>query len=207
MTDTLTFYSHPHSRGRITRWMLEETGLRYDAVMLEYGTSMKSAQYLAINPMGKVPALRQGNTAITENAAICLHLADLAPDKALLPPVGSAERGECYRWVLFAAGPLEAFVTDRRHGTLAPPMEAGYGTAEDLLRTLETAVAGKRYLVGDSFTVADLYMASFLSYYIRVGELEAKSVFTDYCAVHLQRPASVRAGELDDALVPVVGAA
>jgi len=86
-------------------------------------------------------------------------------------------------------------------------MEAGYGTAEDLLHTLETAVAGKRYLVGDSFTVADLYMASFLSYYIRVGELEAKPVFTDYCAVHLQRPASVRAGQLDDALVADVGAA
>ena len=207
MSDTLTFYSHPHSRGRITRWMLEETGLRYDAVMLEYGSSMKSAQYLAINPMGKVPALLQGKTVITENAAICLHLADLAPANALLPPVGSAERGECYRWVLFAAGPLEAFVTDRRYGGLAPPMEAGYGTAEDLLRTLETAVAGKRYLVGEGFTVADLYMASFLSYYIRVGELEAKPVFTDYCAVHLQRPASVRAGQLDDARLAPVGAA
>lgn len=207
MTDTLAFYTHPHSRGRITRWMLEETGLRYDAVMLEYGTSMKSAQYLAINPMGKVPALLQGKTVITENAAICLHLADLAPAKALLPPVGTAERGECYRWVLFAAGPLEAFVTDLRHGTLAPPMEAGYGSAEDLIRTLETAVAGKRYLVGDSFTVADLYMASFLSYFVSMGQLEAKPVFTDYYAVHLQRPASVRAGELDDALLPLVGAA
>lgn len=207
MTDTLTFYSHPHSRGRITRWMLEETGLRYDAVMLEYGTSMKSAQYLAINPMGKVPALVQGTTAITENAAICLHLADLAPAKALLPPVGSAERGECYRWVLFAAGPLEAFVTDLRHGTLAPPMEAGYGSAEDLIRTLETAVAGKHYLVGDGFTVADLYMAAFLSYFISMGQLEAKPVFTDYCTRHLQRPASVRAGQLDDALLAPVGAA
>lgn len=201
MTDTLTFHTHPQSRGRITRWMLEETGLRYDAVILEYGASMKSAQYLAINPMGKVPALLQGSTVITENAAICLHLADLASWKGLLPPVGSAERGACYRWVLFAAGPLEAFIIDRRHGALAPPMEAGYGTAADLMHTLETAVAGKRYLVGDSFTVADLYMASFLSYYIRVGELEAKQVFTDYCTVHLQRPASVRAGELDDALV------
>ncbi|MGH8053962.1 MAG: glutathione S-transferase family protein [Stenotrophomonas sp.] len=201
MSDTLTFHTHPQSRGRITRWMLEETGLRYDAVILEYGASMKSAQYLAINPMGKVPALLQGSTVITENAAICLHLADLAPWKGLLPPVGSAERGACYRWVLFAAGPLEAFVTDRRHGALAPPMEAGYGSAADLMHTLETAVAGKRYLVGDSFTVADLYMASFLSYYMRIGELEAKPAFQQYCAVHLQRPASVRAGELDDALV------
>ncbi|WP_313398021.1 glutathione S-transferase family protein [Stenotrophomonas sp.] len=207
MTDTLAFYTHPQSRGRITRWMLEETGLRYDVVMLEYGSSMKSAQYLALNPMGKVPALLQGKTVITENAAICLHLADLAPWKGLLPPVGSAERGECYRWVLFAAGPLEAFITDRRHGALAPPMEAGYGTAEDLLHTLETAVAGKRYLVGEGFTVADLYMASFLSYYIRVGELEAKPVFLEYCALHLQRPAALRAGALDDALVPIAGAA
>ncbi|MGE8213261.1 glutathione S-transferase family protein [Stenotrophomonas sp.] len=207
MSDTLAFYTHPQSRGRITRWMLEETGLRYDVVMLEYGSSMKSAQYLALNPMGKVPALLQGKTVITENAAICLHLADLAPWKGLLPPVGSAERGECYRWVLFAAGPLEAFITDRRHGALAPPMEAGYGTAEDLLHTLETAVAGKRYLVGDGFTVADLYMASFLSYYIRVGELEAKPALLEYCAPHLQRPAALRAGALDDALVPIAGAA
>ncbi len=201
MTKQLTLYTHPHSRGRIARWMLEETGLPYQQEILQYGTSMKAPAYLAINPMGKVPALRHGETVITENAAICLHLADLAPEKALLPAVGSAERGECYRWVLFAAGPLEAFITDRRHGALAPPMEAGYGTAEDLMQTLELAVAGKQYLVGDSFTVADLYMAAFLSYFIGAGEIEAKPVFEAYYQPHVQRAACVRAGALDDALV------
>ncbi len=201
MTDTLTFYTHPYSRGRVARWMLEETGLPYQEVILEYGTTMKSPEYRAVNPMGKVPALRQGATVITENAAICLQLAELVPEKGLLPPPGSAARGECYRWVLFAAGPLEAFITDRRHGTLAPAMEAGYGTAEDLLHTLEAAVTGKRHLVGDAFTVADLYVAAVLSYYIRVGELEARPAFEAYLAPHLQRAAAVRANARDDALV------
>jgi len=90
---TLTFYTHPFSRGRIARWMLEEAGLPYEEVILDYGTTMKAPAYLAINPMGKVPALRHDDTVVTENAAICLHLADLVPEKALLPPPGTAARG------------------------------------------------------------------------------------------------------------------
>ena len=155
MSKQLRFYTHPMSRARITRWMLEETGLPYEEVLLEYGGSMKSQEYLAINPMGKVPALVHNDVAITENAAICLHLADLVPELGLLPPPGTPERGACYRWMAFAS-PLEFFITARRHGTLAPSMEAGYGNEADLLRTLEGAVAGKQYVVGDRFTVADL---------------------------------------------------
>jgi len=196
----LTFYTHPMSRARITRWMLEETGLPYSEVLLEYGTTMKEPAFLAINPMGKVPALVHDGVAITENAAICLHLADLVPEKNLLPPPGTPERGACYRWVAFA-GPLEAFLTARGHGSLAPAMQAGYGSEVDLMRTLEGAVAGKQYIVGDGFTVADLYMAAFLSYYMRVGELERKQVFLDYALPHLQRPAAQRANARDDALM------
>ena len=70
---TLTLYTHPMSRGRVARWMLEETGLPYTAEILEYGTTMKSTEYLAINPMGKVPAIRHGDTVVTENAAIALQ--------------------------------------------------------------------------------------------------------------------------------------
>ncbi|WP_449466205.1 glutathione S-transferase family protein [Stenotrophomonas humi] len=201
MTAKLTFYTHPYSRARLTRWMLEETGLPYEDVLLDFDTTMKSPEYLAINPMGKVPALRHGETVITENAAICLHLADLVPEKALLPAIGTAERGACYRWMLLAAGPLESFITARRHGALAPAREAGYGSPVDLLRTLEGAVAGKKYLVGDTFTVADLYLAATLSYYIQVGELEATAVFKDYVTPHLQRPAAMRGNAMDDALV------
>lgn len=199
MSTTLTFYTNPMSRARITRWMLEETGLPYEDVLLEFGTTMKEAAFLAVNPMGKVPALVHDGLAITENAAICLHLADLVPEKSLLPPPGTPERGACYRWIAFAS-PLEAFITARRHGKLAPAMEAGYGNEADLMRTLEEAVAGKRYLVGDSFTVADLYIAAFLGYYMQIGEMEPNPAFQAYVVPHLQRPASQRANARDDAL-------
>lgn len=200
-TESLTFYTHPMSRGRVTRWMLEETGLPYEEVILAYCSAMKAPEYLAINPMGKVPALRHGGVTITENAAICTHLADLVPEKALLPQPGSALRGLCYRWLFFAAGPLESFLTARKYGTLAPTSEAGYGNEADLLRTLEQAVAGKTYLVGDGFTVADLYLASVMGFYMRFGMLERRAAFEDYVLPHQQRPAAVRAAARDDALM------
>ena len=121
------------------------------------------------------------------------------PEKGLLPPPGTPERGACYRWMAFAS-PLEAFITARRHGKLAPAMEAGYGNEADLMRTLEDAVAGKQFLVGDGFTVADLYIAAFLGYYMQIGEMEPKQVFRDYALPHLQRPASQRANARDDEL-------
>ncbi len=200
-TESLTFYTHPMSRGRVSRWMLEETGLPYEEVILDYGSTMKSPEYLAINPMGKVPALRHGGVTITEGAAICTHLADLVPEKALLPPPGSPLSGLCYRWMFFAAGPLESFLTARKYGTLAPTSEAGYGNEADLLRTLEQAVAGKAYLVGDAFTVADLYMASLMGFYMRFGMLERRAAFEDYVRPHQQRPAALRAATRDEALM------
>lgn len=205
MTAQLMFYTHPFSRGRIARWMLEETGLPYQQEILAYDESMKSPEYLALNPMGKVPALRHDGLVITENAAICLHLADLAPDKALLPEVGSAARGACYRWMLFAAGPLESFLTARKYGALAPTREAGYGNQADLMRTLGDALTGKQYLVGDTFTVADLYMTGVLGFYMRFGELEATPAFEDFVTPHLQRPAAIRASTIDDELVATLG--
>ena len=108
MTDAITLYTHPVSRGRVARWMLEETGLPYDEVILEYDASMKAPDYLAINPMGKVPALKHGDTVVTENAAICAYLAELVPEKRLAPPPGDPARGPYYRWLFFTAGPLEA---------------------------------------------------------------------------------------------------
>ncbi|AVS89044.1 glutathione S-transferase [Paracidovorax avenae] len=200
-TESLTFYTHPMSRGRVSRWMLEETGLPYEEVILDYGSTMKSPEYLAINPMGKVPALRHGGVTITEGAAICTHLADLVPEKALLPPAGSPLRGLCYRWLFFAAGPLESFLTARKYGALAPASEAGYGNEADLLHTLEQAVAGKAYLVGDAFTVADLYLASVMGFYMRFGMLERRAAFEDYVRPHQQRPAVLRAATRDEALM------
>ncbi len=208
MTSTLTFYTHPLSRGRLARWMLEETGLPYDEVVLEFGTTMKSPEYLAINPMGKVPALRHGQAVVTENAAICAYLAELVPEKELIPPPGSPERGAFYRWLFFFAGPFEAWLSASRTGTLAQAMGAGYGADGDVLRTLEQALQGKRHLAGDRFTAVDLYVAASLAYFTMTGAIEKNPVFEAFAAHHVGRPAALAANARDNALAaahPVAG--
>ncbi|MDA7416512.1 glutathione S-transferase family protein [Xenophilus arseniciresistens] len=201
MSNTLTFYTHPMSRARVTRWMLEETGLPYEEVVLAFGSTMKAPAYLAINPMGKVPALKHGETVITENAAICAYLAELVPELGLAPPIGSAARAAYYRWMFFLSGPVEALMTAKHVGKLAEPMAAGYGSEDDLLRTLEQAVSGREHLAGDRFTTADLYMAAFLGYYMQVGMLAPRPAFTAFAQRHAVRPAAQRANARDDALV------
>src|ERR1700720_611696 len=120
MTDELTFYTHPMSRGRIVRWMLEEIGRPYRTEVLDYGTTMKAPAYLAINPMGKVPAIRHGDTVVTEGAAICAYLADAFPQAGLAPPPGDRLRGPYYRWLFFSAGPVEAAVSNTALGFAVP---------------------------------------------------------------------------------------
>lgn len=197
----LTFYTHPMSRGRIARWMLEETGLPYEEVLLDYASTMKAPEYLAINPMGKVPALRHGDTVVTESVAIGLYLADLVPEKRLAPPVGSAERGPYYRWLLFLAGPLEALLTAKHAGALASPVSAGYGAEGDVVRVLEQAVAGKTHLAGDRFTAADLYMTAYLNFYMQFGMLDRLPAFEAFCVHHAERPAALKALARDEALM------
>ena len=120
MSDELVFYTNPMSRGRIVRWMLEEVGQPYRTELLDYGTTIKAPEYLAINPMGKVPALRHGDAVVTECAAICCYLADAFPDAGLAPPPGDRLRGPYYRWMFFAAGPLEAAATNKAFGFEVP---------------------------------------------------------------------------------------
>ncbi|QIL20369.1 glutathione S-transferase family protein [Thermomonas sp. HDW16] len=201
MTDTLTLYTHPMSRGRVARWMLEETGLQYETVLLEYGTTMKASEYLAINPMGKVPALRHGDAVVTENSAIALYLGDLAPDKQLAPAPGSAERAAYYRWISFM-GPLEELMMAKQTGKLADPMTAGYGTEADVVSTLEHAIGGRDFLAGDCFTMADLLVSAYIGWYLQFKLLEPRENFIRFVELHRQRPAGLRAGALDDALMP-----
>ena len=202
MSDALTFYTHPMSRGRIARWMLEETGLPYDAVILDYNANMKSPNFLAINPMGKVPALKHGGTVITENAAICMHLADLVPDKQLAPAVGDVLRGSYYRWMLFLAGPVEDYITAKHAGQLAPGFTAGYGQDGEVLDVLESALTGKDHLVGGRFTTADLYAAAVIGYYMRIKAIEPRLEFVRFATLHAARAAHARALEIDNALLP-----
>ncbi|MEX8194101.1 glutathione S-transferase family protein [Comamonas guangdongensis] len=199
---TLRFYSNPMSRARTVRWMLEECGAEYETVELEYGQAMKTPQYLAINPMGKVPALQHGDAVITETGAILAYLAELFPAKHLAPPQGSPERAAYLRWLFFVAGPVDAAIHARIEGWLENQTDrqataAGFGRFDDVVRTLQQAVAGKRYVCGEHFTAADLYLASYIGWGMMQGSLPALAEFKAYAQPLLQRAASVRADALD----------
>ncbi len=205
MSDELVFYTNPMSRGRIVRWMLEEVGQPYRTELLDYATTMKAPAYLAINPMGKVPTLRHGDTIITEVAAICAYLADAFPEAGLAPKPGSRERGPYYRWLFFAAGPVEAAVTNKSLGVQVPPERAGsvgYGSLDAVTNALEGAVSRGDYLAGDRFSAADLYVGSHLGWGMQFGSIEKRPAFERYVGRLMSRPAAVRARELDDALLP-----
>ncbi len=205
MSDELVFYTNPMSRGRVVRWMLEEVGQPYRTELLDYGTSMKSPEYLAINPMGKVPALRHGDTVVTETGAICAYLADAFPAKGLAPPAGSPLRGPYYRWLFFGAGPLEAAWTNQALGFVVPPDRermAGYGNFNAVLHALDGVLTRSPHLVGDSFTAADLYIGANLGFGLQFGMIDKRPVFVNYVGRLSSRPAAVRAKEIDDALMP-----
>jgi glutathione S-transferase len=205
MDDELVLYTNPMSRGRIARWMLEEIGEPYRTELLDYATTMKAPDYLAINPMGKVPALRHGDVAVTETAAICAYLADAFPRAKLAPPPGHRLRGPYYRWLFFSAGPVEAAVSNKALGFVVPAERErmmGYGRIEQVMAALEQAVSRADYLVGDSFTAADLYVGSQLGFGMMFGTIEKRPAFQQYWQRISARPAFVRAKERDDALVP-----
>jgi glutathione S-transferase len=203
MTD-LIFYTNPQSRGRIIRWMLEESGADYETVVLGYADSMKGADYLAINPMGKVPAIKHGDTVVTECAAICAYLADVFPEAGLAPPAGSRLRGPYYRWLFFAAGPVEAAVTNKAlQVEVADAQRAfvGYGSFETTIDNLENALKPGPYICGDQFTAADLYVGSQIGFGMMFGSIEKRPIFEEYFGRLAARPAAVRANQIDDALI------
>jgi len=205
MADELVFYTNPRSRGRIVRWMLEEIGQPYRTEVLEYATTMKAPAYLAINPMGKVPALRHGDTVITEAAAICAYLADAFPQVRLAPPPADRLRGLYYRWMFFGAGPVEAAVTNKAFGFVVPAERegsVGYGNFDRVMNVLEAAVSRGDYLVGDYFTAADVYVGSQIGFGLMFKTIEPRPAFQQYWQRIIARPAYARAHQLDDALMP-----
>jgi len=204
MADELILYTNPMSRGRIARWMLEETAQPYRTEILDYATTMKAPAYLAVNPMGKVPALRHGDIVVTETPAICAYLADAFPQARLAPPAGDRLRGPYYRWLFFTAGPIEAAVSNKALGFVVPQDRErmmGYGNMAQVMTTLETAVSRADYLIGDNFTAADLYVGSAIGFGMMFGTIEKRPAFERYWQRVSARPACKRAKELDDALV------
>jgi glutathione S-transferase len=204
MSDELVFYTNPMSRGRIVRWMLEELGVPYTTRLLVYGGSMKAPDYLAINPMGKVPAITHRGQVVTETAAICAYLADAFPEAGLAPAPGSPLRGPYYRWLFFAAGPWEAAAGDKVLGISVPADKqgmVGYGRFDDAQNGLELAVRGRDFVVGDSFTAADVYVGSHIMWGLQFGTLERRPEFERYAAGLAQREAHRRARAIDDQLL------
>lgn len=208
MASDLILYTHPQSRGRIARWALEEAGAAYETQVVEYGTTMKGEDYLGINPMGKVPAIVHNGHVVTECAAICAYLAEAFPEAGLAP--GADERADYYRWLFFAAGPVEQAVTNN-HAQFVPSPEQGrmfgYGSYDATVDVLEKAVSAHPYIAGDRFTAADIYVGSAVGWGTMFGTLPKRQAFLDYFARLSAREAFQRAGAKDDALAAELEAA
>ena len=208
MADALIFYTNPMSRGQIVRWMLEEVGTPYETQILGYGTSMKDPAYLAINPMGKVPAIVHDGRTVTECAAICAYLADAFPTAGLAP--AAADRADYYRWMFFAAGPVEQAITAKSLG-FEPAADqqrmAGFGSLPAVLDALEGAVAGKAFVAGDRFSAADVYVGSQIDWGLQFGTIASRPAFEAYVAPLRERAGYERAKAIDNALIAEMQAA
>ena len=196
----LTLYHAAPSRSSIVLWMLEEVGQPYDIklVKLSAGDNLK-ADYLAINPMGKVPALKHGGTAITEVAAICAYLADEFPQAKLNIPVGTPRRGEYLKWLFFGPSVIEPAMTDRAFPRKENPRAAalGWRDFDTVLDIVGKAVGRAPYLMGEQFTAADVVIGSGLRYGMMFKLIPERKEFTDYVARFAQRPAAKRAEAKD----------
>jgi glutathione S-transferase len=205
MSEEIVFYTNPMSRGRIVRWMLEEVGQPYRTEVLDYRTTMKAPAYLAINPMGKVPAIRHRGVTVTECAAICAYLADAFPQAGLAPALDDPARGTYLRWLFFGAGPMEAAVTAKSLGWQAPPERqgmVGYGSFDQMVDALETAIEAGPFILGERFSAADVYVGSQVGWGLQFKTLPERPTFAAYAARIQARAAAARAAELDNALVP-----
>ncbi|WP_431323209.1 glutathione S-transferase family protein [Rhizobium sp. YTU87027] len=218
---SLTFFTNPNSRGRIVQWMLEEVGCDYETIVLEYQRSSASDAwggaalerpadplderhrfFTEINPMGKVPAIVHDGRVVTESAAICAYLADVFPAAGLAP--GSGDRAAYYRWLFFAAGPLEQTVTNHRAGFVPKPEQEfffGYGSYDRTVDQLEQAIAAGPYIAGAKFTAADVYVGSHIGWGLGLETLPKRPAFLDYIGRLSQREAFRSAIAKGDALL------
>ena len=208
MSSELIFYTNPMSRGQIIRWMLEEVGAPYDTEILDYATGMKSEEYRAINPMMKVPAIVHRGRVVTEAAAICAYLADAFPEAGLGPR--EEEKADYYRWMFFAAGPLEQAVTNNFAGVKPNEQQQrmfGYGHYDLAVNTLAGHLAGRDYVCGSRFTAADVYVGSAVMWGTQFGTLPKLDVFVAYAERLGQREAYKRGKEEDNRLISEMQAA
>ena len=208
MASDLIFYTNPMSRGQIIRWMLEEVGAPYDTEILDYASSMKSEEYRAINPMMKVPAIAHRGRVVTEAAAICTYLADVFPEAGLGPR--EEEKADYYRWLFFAAGPLEQAVTNNFAGFQTSEQQQrmfGYGYYDLAVNTLSDHLAKRDYVCGSRFNAADVYVGSAVMWGTQFGTLPKLDSFIAYADRLTQREAFRRGKAEDNQLISEMQAA
>ena len=201
----LIFYTNPQSRGRIVRWMLEEVGQPYETEVIPYD-QLKSERYLAVNPMGKVPAVKHRDHVITECAAICAYLADVFPQAGLGPR--DDEKADYYRWFFYAAGPAEAAISNRAQGWEVPPERErmfGYGNTDKVIAVLDELFTLRDYVCGDRFTAADVYVGSQIMFPLQFGMLPERESFTRYRDRLQAREAYKRATGIDERVTEEMG--
>jgi glutathione S-transferase len=197
----LIFYTNPQSRGRIVRWMLEELGHPYETEVIPYD-QIKSERYLAVNPMGKVPAIKHRDHVVTECAAICAYLADLFPQAGLAPR--DEEKADYYRWMFYAAGPAEAAVSNQAMGWVPTPERErmfGYGNFDKVVAVLDELFSLRDYVCGDRFTAADVYVGSQIMFPLQFGMLPERESFIRYRDRLQSREAYKRANDIDERLI------
>jgi glutathione S-transferase len=197
MTDEIVFYHNPRSRAQMAHWMLEEVGAPYRIVLVDFEKGEhKAPAFLALNPMGKLPTIVHRGTVITETAAIIAYLADAFPDVGLAPAVDDPSRGTYYRWLFFGAGCFEPALLDRmlKRPPPEPKSAVGWGSYEDVVATLKTALDDGPYLLGDKFSAADVYVGAQIRWAMMFGapDLKGEKLFDDYVARLNARPALQR---------------
>jgi glutathione S-transferase len=195
MTDIISFYTNPFSRGRIVHWMLEEVGAPYKVELLNFELGEhKASSYLTLNPMGKVPAIVHRGVVVTECAAICSYLADAFPAAKLAPPPSEPARGTYYRWLFFAAACIEQASLDKTSPRTAEVRKSalGYGSYDDVMNAIENAITPGPHVLGDRFSAADVYLASQLGWGLMVKSIEPRPAFVEYVQRLSKRPAFVR---------------
>ena len=194
----LILYTNPQSRGRIARWMLEEVGQPYETEIVAYD-QIKSERYLAVNPMGKVPAISHRGRVVTECAAICAYLADAFPSAGLGPR--DDEKADYYRWMFYAAGPIEAAVSNKAMGWEPTPERErmfGYGNFDKVVAVLDELFSLRDYVCGERFTAADVYVGSQIMFPMQFELIPELDSFKRYRERLTTRDAYKRGTEIDD---------
>ena len=191
---SIVVHHHPFSRAANVVWMLEEIGIDYELRFVDYMKGAhKAADVVALNPMGKLPIVVDGDVVVTESAAIGLYLADRYSLGKLAPKTDEPARGTYLRWSLFAPSVVEPGALAKMQSWEFKPSQAGWGDYQDMLRAMESAIAGGNFILGDRFSMADVIFGGTLRFMLRFKMLDATPAFTAYNERLGARPALQRA--------------